>query len=140
MSSYHIIDEPKTRTADYLIVNPIIILLAAMFVPLVWTPPLLGKFWLPLLWVGMNSYLLGSPTFKKELAIMVGGTVLFIMVIIATEFIRQAFTPILKSSQTAPYLRIALQAVFFATLYFVVFLQAAPHAIYEYIKEQATKV
>ena len=39
MQRYQIIDEPKTKPYEYLIVNPIVILLAGILVPLIWSPP-----------------------------------------------------------------------------------------------------
>lgn len=134
MSSYRIIDEPKIKPWEHLIVNPIIILLAGIIVPLFWTPPFFGRFWMPFAWLVLNSYLLGSPTFWKEFWLSVLSPILlFGIIYIALYFQAKGYTSDLPS--LIEYLRISVNALFFFMLYMVVFKQNVPYEIYEYTKE-----
>ncbi|MDZ7904263.1 MAG: hypothetical protein U5L01_17805 [Rheinheimera sp.] len=47
MTSYRIIDEPRLKKSQQLIVDPTLIFFAAMLVPMLVEIPLWGKFWLP---------------------------------------------------------------------------------------------
>lgn len=139
MSQYQIIDEPKVKPQQHLIVNPIVILLVGILVPLVWTPPLYGRIWGTLLWIIANGYLLGSPTFKSEVFIaIVGGICWFALpygvVFILFETNYQAFINVV-----VPYLRIANNGVFFLTLYLIVFRQAVPYELFCYFKDKGNR-
>lgn len=130
---YRIIDEPRARAAERLIVNPLVILFVSIFLPLLWSPPLMGRFWMPFVWIMVNSFLLGSPTFWKELLISVGalGSMLGLV------FMAGAFAETLQldnGGSVYPYFRIALLAAFYLFLYLVVFIQMAPWSIYDYVR------
>lgn len=135
MASYHIIDEPKVKIAQQLIVNPVAVLLAAILVPMFLTIPLHGKFWLPFVWLMVNSYFLGSPTFWRECLYSIGG-----MLAIAAAFIGFGYgikiDAISSPNTLAPYLRVLVNALYFIALYLVVFTQSVPFSIYEYVKQQ----
>ncbi len=133
MSHYQIIDEPKPKRHERFIVDPLAIFFVCVFVPLVWSPPLLGQFWIPIIWLLANGYLLGSPNFKKEILIAVLGCFSFIGVWLSMGFMTQDKEYIVT---LVPYIRIFTQAIFFFTLYMIVFQQAGPFAIHEYVKEQ----
>lgn len=135
MSNYHIIDEPKVKMAQHLIVNPTAILLAAMLIPIFVSVPLYGKFWLPFVWLIGNGYLLGSPTFWREsLYSMVG------MLAIAVAFLGFGYGvqmgSISSPNQLVPYLRVLTNALYFIALYLVVFTQSRPFLVYEYVRQQ----
>lgn len=131
---YRIIDEPKVRAAETLIVNPLVILLAGIFLPLLWEPPFMGRFWIPFAWVIANGFLLGSPSFLKELLISVAA-LLSMMGLFASLAI---FKPE-NANALYPYFNIALSGVFFLFLYTVVFIQMTPWSIHEYIRESQRK-
>ena len=135
MTSYRIIDEPKVNMAQQLIVNPIAILLAAILVPIVVTIPFYGKFWLPFIWLMLNSYFLGSPTFWRECFYSILG-----VLAIAAAFIGFGYgikiDAISSPNSLAPYIRVLVNAIYFITLYVVVFTQSVPFSIYEYVKQQ----
>ena len=133
MSHYHIIDEPKPKRHERFIVDPLGIFFVSVFVPLFWMPPLLGKFWIPIIWLLANSYLLGSPTFRKEIVIAVLGCLSFVGVWLSIGFITQNKEQL---TTIVPYIKVLTQAVFFFTLYMIVFQQAGSFAIHEYVKEQ----
>lgn len=129
--SYHIIDEPKPRMYENLILDPVIILFLSIIVPLFWNPPMAGKFWIPLLWLISNGFLLGSPTLRREIGFAFGGAVLLFItfyglgVAISNEF-----------KQAVPYLIIILHGILFLTLYMIVFAQTSAYGIHEYLKRQ----
>lgn len=135
MASYRIIDEPKVKITQQLIVNPIAVLLAAILVPMFTDIPLYGKFWLPFAWLIINSYLLGSPTFWRELFYSTMG-----LLVIAATFIGFGYgikvNAITSPNILAPYLRVLVNALYFIALYLVVFTQSVPFSIYEYVKQQ----
>ena len=135
MTSYRIIDEPKVKMAQQLIVNPVAILLAAMLVPIFLTIPLYGKFWLPFVWLIVNGYFLGSPTFWRECIYS-----LFGILAIAGIFIGYGYgintDAITSPNSLAPYLQVLVNGVYFSALFLAVFTQTVPFSIYEYVKQQ----
>ncbi len=139
MSDYFIIDEPKYKLAHRFVVNPVGILLAAMILPLVFPKiPLYGKFWLPFVWLMLNGYWLGSPSFWRELVYAIGG--LAIVAVLFFAFGYGIKTELITAPNTAaPYLRVLVNGIFFAALYCVVLTQSVPFAIYEYVKEQVQR-
>ena len=135
MSSYRIIDEPRVKIAKRFIVNPVAILLAAMLVPLFVSIPLYGKFWLPFIWLIINGYLLGSPTFWRECVYSIVGVLAIAGVFIGFGYsIKIAL--ISSPDHLVPYLRVLVNTLYFIALYLVVFTQSVPFSIYEYVKQQ----
>jgi hypothetical protein len=135
VTSYRIIDEPKVKMAQQLIVNPIAILLAAMLVPIFVSIPLYGKFWLPFIWLIVNGYLLGSPTFWRECVYSVLGVFAIAAVFIGFGY-GIKINAIGSPNSLAPYMRVLINALYFIALYLVVFTQSVPFSIYEYVKQQ----
>ncbi len=135
MSRYRIIDEPKPKPQDYLIVNPIVILLLGMILPLFWQPPLYGRMWGPLLWAIVNGYLLGSPWLKYEILIAIGGAALWLSLPYAALLAMSVFGQAHAFESAIPYVRIANQGVFFLTLYLMVLKQMLSYEIYAYRRE-----
>ncbi|GAB1264631.1 hypothetical protein NBRC116493_05390 [Aurantivibrio infirmus] len=135
-SSYQIIDEPKPKPWDSLIFNPIGILLLAMLLPFVWTPPFYGRLWIPLVWLIVNSWLIGSPSFFRELVFAIVGLALYFALPYIFVFASSAFGFEEYTNAAVPYLRIVMQAEFFITLYLIVFKQMVPYELFIYIKEQ----
>ncbi|GGY83344.1 hypothetical protein GCM10011613_30290 [Cellvibrio zantedeschiae] len=135
MSTYRIIDEPKVKIDQQLIVNPVVILFAAMLVPLFVTIPFHGKFWLPFIWLIMNAYFLGSPTFWREFCYSLIG--LFAIAGVFIGFGYGIKTEVITSpNKLAPYMRVLVNAIYFIALYLVVFTQSVPFSVYEYVKQQ----
>ncbi|MCV6622884.1 MAG: hypothetical protein OIF51_14160 [Cellvibrionaceae bacterium] len=125
MSSYKLIDEPSPSLMSNLIVSPVLILLIGIFGPLLYTPPMFGRYWLPLLWFIANSFFLGSPTRLKEVAIaLAGGTAILAL-----------FWAPWPNPNYFPYARILISAVLFFTMYMLSNLQSAPFELHEYLKE-----
>ncbi len=138
-SGYQIIDEPKTKAFEHLIVNPIVVLLVGILLPLLWMPPFYGRIWIPLVWVVVNSYLLGSPTFKSEALIAIIGGLLCLAMPFALVFGMYLFSLKAYVSASVPYIILINQAIFFLTLYLIVLKQMVPYELYQYIKTKAHK-
>jgi len=132
MSSYQIIDEPKPSVYHKMVVDPVVILFAALLIPLFFSLPLYGRFWMPLAWIVLNSFLLGSPTKSKETYIAVGGGLA--LVLLYNALIYLTYIDVEMARFIAPYYRIINQGILFFTLYLIVFYQSAPYSIHEYIK------
>ncbi len=134
MDNYHIIDEPKIKLSDGLIVNPLIILFAAILIPLIWNPPLLGRLWMPFVWLIANSYFLGSPTFKREVVISILGILAMVGLFFVFGFLK-TIEPFHGMKSFFQYMMIFLNGTFFFVLYQVVFRQSVPYEIFSYLKE-----
>ncbi|KZY70715.1 MULTISPECIES: hypothetical protein [unclassified Oleiphilus] len=137
MQSYQIIDEPKPRAYENLVADPLAIFFVCMFVPFLWVPPLLGKYWIPPVWLLLNSFFMGSPTFKKELLIVVLGIIGLFSLFFGFGVLANLNGQEVFKEQFGPYLRVLAQAGFFFTLYLLVSKQARPYEIHKYLKEQA---
>lgn len=138
-SSYTIIDEPKARFWEHLIVNPLLILFVAILAPLFWTLPLMAKVWFPILWLGFNGYLLGSTTLAREIGLLLGGLTLYVVTFIGGVYLTNTGAVFEDPTVAYPYIRIILQAILYATLLLVIFKQSTSYALYQYIKQQANR-
>ncbi|MEM9384837.1 MAG: hypothetical protein AAGA68_07230 [Pseudomonadota bacterium] len=135
MTTYKIIDEPKARRGmESLIVDPTVILLASMIIPLFWLPPAGGRYWLPMLWLALNGYALGSPTLGKEILTMLLGALGVVgLLFIVLALIQAGVLPFTEEG-AYPYLRILTFGLFFLAVYMVVFRQATSYALFQYIQ------
>lgn len=134
MARYQIIDEPQSKPwAENLIVNPIIVLFVSIFLPLFWNPPLFGRFWMPLVWLALNGYALGSSTLRREVAYSVAGGLVMVAVFFGTGWLYTHGVLGLPADQITPFLRLVLFAVFFFTIYSVVIRQTISFELYQYI-------
>lgn len=135
MDRYRIIDEPATRSwGEKYVVNPLIILLAAVFVPIIWEPPLFGRIWMPVVWLAVNGYMLGSSTLKKEIAVGVLAMALWYAVIVVSVALTKSDSMGLTIQQVFPYSRIFQFAVFFLFIYIAVFNQMRSFQLFEYTR------
>lgn len=134
-STYQIIDEPKARLYRHLIVPPLAILLIAVFLPLFWTPPFSGRYWMPFLWLMINGLFLGSYSLKYEWTVSIIGAlwVYFLpqMCIYGLSYVDWPG----DFRKTFPYIRLLAQAFFYLFLYLVVFKQERSYALFSYLKE-----
>ena len=135
MARYKIIDEPTTKPwGENFVVDPIIILLAAILVPLLWNPPALGRFWLPLVWLILNGYALGSSTLGREIGYMALGIVGWYAVLRITSAIIGTGYVTLPVADVYDYVIIAQFGIFFLTMYLVVFKQSQSYHLFRYIR------
>lgn len=115
--------------------NPVVVLLAGMFLPLFWNPPWFGRMWIPLLWICVNGFLLGSPSVKKEIMTCVVGAAIWFTLPYGVFFILGIFDAKDLMPLAAPYIRIVNQGVFFVTLYVVCIKQMLAYNIFIYLRE-----
>lgn len=128
---YAIIDEPKIKFLEHLIVNPIIILFAAMLIPMLIQIPYYGRWWLPFAWLTFNGFILGSPTLIREIfystiCIILLAGMYYLMYHLMQTRINFEFS-IFK------YIIIIMYGILFLFMYLVVFLQSAPYQIIQYV-------
>ncbi len=135
MARYEIIDEPHAKPwGERLILDPAIILFAAIIIPLFLPLPLYGRFWIPMLWLVLNGYALGSSTFGKEIATLVVGAVVWLALLYGVSYLSATESLDLPSEAIGRYMRILLFGVYFLTLYVVVFRQSRSYELYKYIR------
>ena len=134
--SYHIIDEPRVKPQAHLIVNPLVILLVGMLLPLFWHPPLAGRVWMPLLWMVINGYLLGSPHLKQEVLIGLAGLIAWFGTLYGTALGMALINQSDSFDAVLPYLRLFLSAIFFLTLYLMMFKQMLAYELHMYLKDK----
>ena len=132
---YIIIDEPKARFFEKMIVNPVIILLAAMIIPIFVSLPFYSRWWFPFVWLVFNGIILGSPSIKKEIFYSVIGVALLVTIFFVVQYIYNIYAPF--DFSFINYAIIISNALFFGFLYLVVFSQNAPYQIYEYVKGES---
>lgn len=133
MSAYQIIDEPKVRGLEHVIVNPIVILLVAMLLPLVWNPPFFGRWWLPFCWFVFNGYILGSSTLFKETLLALLGVCVTVAMFGLIVFVNNV-EPYSSYKSLPEYLWVLTSGLFFFFLYLLAFKQSVSYEIYSYIK------
>jgi len=139
MARYVIIDEPKSRSwGESLIVDPSIILIASILVPIIWNPPMFGRFWIPLLWMLLNGYALGSATFRQEVITLLVGSVGWLTLFFGVSGLHASGYIPFSQEIIAPYLRLFLFGIFFLTLYLVVFRQSSSYQLYNYSRGERT--
>lgn len=133
---YRIIDEPMTKSwGERFVVNPIIILFAAIFVPLFWQPPMYGRIWLPIVWLGLNGYMLGSSTLGKEVGAGILAMAAWYGVILLSVWLIGIESLGLSLEQLMPYSRTLQFAVYFLFLYLAVFYQIKSHQLFDYVHD-----
>lgn len=131
-SQYKIVDEPKPSFHHWLIVNPVVILFAAILVPIFMELPYSGKFWMPFLWLVINSMLLGSATKFMEIFLSIIGVLMIAALIGITLMVFRENPELARSLM--PYLRILANAMLFLMLYVVVLKQSESYGVFDYLR------
>ena len=135
MNRYAIIDEPTVRPwGERIVVDPVLILLAAILVPFFWEPPAFGRFWLGPLWLLINGVALGSASLGKEIIALVVGAGVWLGLFFGTIATINAGLLPYDGRDIWEYVVIALFAVLFFTMLFVINLQARSHALFVYVR------
>jgi hypothetical protein len=119
MTAYQIADEPAPSTLARYAVNPLYPMLAAM----------LAGVWLAWPWFAFNSFAIGSPTRRAELAWLVAGLIMPPAVGAALLFARDAG---LLPAATGPYGGLLVIVTKLIVVYAVFLLQSRTIEIYEY--------
>ena len=135
MDRYSIIDEPTVRPwGERIVVDPVLILFAAILVPFFWNPPAFGRFWLGPLWLLINGIALGSATLTKEIVALAVGAAVWLGLFFGTVAAINASLLPFESGDIWEYVVIGLYGVLFFTMLFVLNLQARSHALFVYIR------
>ena len=122
---YQIVDEPKPKALSYLIVPPIVILLVAFF---------LNPYW-AVLWLIVNSVLLGSRTLWKEVGILALGSALAYGYLVGLGSLLGA--GYFAGVEEAPrYFTIIYRGICYFFLYWAIFVQSQSYAIFKYWQTQ----
>ncbi|MEM7079026.1 MAG: hypothetical protein AAF513_10400 [Pseudomonadota bacterium] len=133
--SYQVIDEPQVRSwGEMIIVNPVLILFAAMIVPMFVSLPIYGRFWMPFAWLALNGWALGSATLKRELITSVLGLIAMSAVVFIPALLISSGVVPFSMEQAQPYIAILLMGALFFLLYLVVFPQERSYQLYEYLR------
>ena len=119
MSTYHLIDEPRPGPIAHLTVDPMWPLLGYM----------LGSPFFSWIWYAFNSYVLGSPTKRKEIPLILTGVIGVFGWIIAAGYFKSNGT---INDQTLPYLRLMLTIFTLTISYMLYVIQNRTFEIYEY--------
>ena len=133
--SYRIVDEPAPSALGRLAVNPFWIVLAGMF-----GPALVGAFVpepdvLVLLWFGLNSFAVGSPTRRGELLwIALGVTIIAAFYHLPERFVVSDTVALDTMRAWLPYLWILRSAVVLTVLYRLFLYQIGPYHLYRYLR------
>jgi hypothetical protein len=133
--TYQIIDEPKPGKREQLVVDPTVILFLSIFIPLFWSPPLNGRFWIPFVWILANGWFMGSPTLRKEIGIALLTILAMVMLPFLSATVLETLALGISMADVVPYLRIVLFGMFFLGLYYIVFIQSVPYSIIKYLRE-----
>ena len=119
MSTYKIADEPAPSTLARYAVNPLYPMLASMF----------AGVWFAWPWFAFNSFAIGSPTRRAELAWLAAGLIVPSAVGLALILAREAgFLP----QAAGPYVGLAVVVLKLVVVYAVFLLQSRTIEIYEY--------
>ena len=132
--SYRIIDEPAPSPLGRLAVNPFWIVIAGMLGPSFLAAMVPEPQLLTLLWFGLNSFALSSPTRRAEVVWIAAG----IAIIAAFHYVPERL--LLSGSiglgalrAWMPYLWILRSAVDLTVLYRLFLYQIGPYELYRYL-------
>lgn len=132
MEEYRIIDEPRPRAAERLIVDPTFILFAAVLAPMLLRGVYLVAWIIPLLWWAFNAWLLRSPSWRREAVAVSLGVLGVVAVILLT--VRLAGLGWFEDPRRIwSYSFILQSAMFFGGLYYAAFQQANAYAIFVHL-------
>ncbi len=133
-SSYRIVDEPAPSALGRLAVNPFWIVIAGMVGPaflggIVPEPQLLV-----LLWFGLNSFALSSPTRRAEIIwIAAGMAIIAAFHYLPRHLVQSGTLELGVVSAWMPYLWILHSAVVLTVLYRLFLYQVGPYQLYRYL-------
>jgi len=133
-ASYRIIDEPAASPLSRAIVNPFLIVLAGMLLPLLLGSAMRYPQLLALLWFALNGIALRGPTLRQELAWIIGGAAFLLGFLPAFRLAMQA--DLLSVSTVVaygPYIAIARSAIILTVLYRLYVLQNDSYQLHRYL-------
>jgi len=133
-SSYRIIDEPAPSALGRLATNPFLIVIAGMVGPLLLIGTIQEPQLLVLLWFGINSFALSSPTRRAEIAWVAGGAAIIGAFHYLPGYLLMSGAVEPRVFRAAiPYLWILRSAVDLTVLYRLFLYQIGPYQLYRYL-------
>jgi hypothetical protein len=96
-----------------------------------------GRFWIPLIWLLVNGYALGSASLRREIVTILVGVLAWLALYFGVAFTLASGIVAIPAQAVAPYLRLLLFGVFFLTLYLVVFRQSTSYQLFKYSREKS---
>ena len=126
--SYKIADEPSGGLTQYC-VSPMLLLLIAIFIPKPY------QLLMPLVFL-LNAWLMGAYNFKQQAITAVAGyAIIFGAATLASSIVYGMALPF-DNAAVGPYIRMLLNAAFFALLYRLLLLQNPTFELISYIRER----
>lgn len=131
---YRIIDEPQPSGLGRVIVNPFWIVIAAMVAPSILRGVLPQPQLLMLLWFGLNSFALHSPTRRAEVAWIVAGFLIAGMFFyLPRQLVVAGAVPLETMRAAIPYVWILRSAIDLTVLYRLFLYQTGPYQLHLYL-------
>jgi len=132
--SYRIIDEPAPSALGRFAINPFWIVIAGMVGPLLVIGTIQEPQLLVLLWFGLNSFALSSPTRRAEIAWVAGGAAIIAAFHSLPGYLLMSGDVEPHAFRVAiPYLWILRSAVDLTVLYRLFLYQVGPYQLYRYL-------
>jgi hypothetical protein len=133
-SSYRIVDEPAPSALGRLITNPFWIVIAGMVGPSLLLGTIKEPQLLVLLWFGVNSFALSSPTRRAEIVWIAGGMAIIGIFLYLPERLWLSGRITFDTLRAwMPYLLILRSAVDLTVLYRLFLYQIGPYRLYRYL-------
>jgi hypothetical protein len=135
---YRIIDEPVPSALSRYIASPFLIVLVAMLAPALLAGTIDYPQLLFLAWFGFNSFALGSPTRRHEIAWIVAGAALvlgFRELLILILQLGLLAPPTMTAA--LPYLRILHSAALLAIFYRLFLFQQGAYQLHRYLHPES---
>ena len=133
-SSYRIVDEPAPSALGRLAMNPFWIVIAGMVGPSLLIGTINEPQLLVLVWFGVNSFALSSPTRRAEIVWIAGGMAIIGVFFYLPERLWLSGRVTLDSLRAwMPYMWILRSAVDLTVLYRLFLYQIGPYRLYRYL-------
>jgi|SRR5262245_37335173 len=133
-SSYRIIDEPAPSALGRVAVDPFWIVIAGMLGPSFLSGVVPQPELLVLLWFGLNSFALSSPTRRIEIIWIAAGVAIIAAFQYLPDRLWRSGTVDLDTLRSwMPYFWILHSAIFLTVLYRLFLYQVGPYQLYRYL-------
>lgn len=121
---YRIADEPRPGRLSRLVLNPFIIFLLSMLL----------TFMVGCVWLLFNAFAMGSPYAKRNLFIVIGSVVVFVIAYFGGIAVLSGSE--LPIETFAPYLRLAFTVFWIVLCYYLFMSQMKVYPIFQYYRQR----
>ena len=122
---YRIADEPRPGRLNRLVLNPFIIFLLSMLLTFV----------VGCVWLLFNAFAMGSPYAKRNLFVVIGSVVVFVIAYFGGIAVLSASA--LPIETFAPYLRLAFTVFWIVLCYYLFMSQMKVYPIFQYYRQRS---